>query len=112
MMEGLFTIQEKEAIYSVLCVLVKSDYRLREPEDRLLSEIAKELDIPEDFKPIPRGQLKIVVSETLKPMSKEKKREFSRLMTKMARSDGHFGPSERAFVTEILDLCEIPFVHR
>ena len=50
--------------------------------------------------------------ETLRSMSEEKKRAFSLMMTRMSRSDTHFGPRERKFVKEILEMCEIPFVHK
>mgnify|MGYP002626111166 FL=1 len=99
-------------MYSVLCVLVKADYRSRDNELGQLSEFAKELGLDESFHPIPKSQLEGLAYETLKKMPMEKKRVFSRMMTQIARSDGHFGPSERAFVIEILEMCEIPFVHR
>ena len=44
--------------------------------------------------------------------TKEKKRIFSRMMTQLSRSDTHFGPRERKFVKEILEMCEVPFVHK
>ena len=34
------------------------------------------------------------------------------MMTRLSRSDAHFGPSERVFVKEILVMCDVPFVHR
>ena len=34
------------------------------------------------------------------------------MMTQISRSDNHFGPRERKFVKEILEMCEIPFVHK
>lgn len=43
---------------------------------------------------------------------KGKKRSFSRMMTRLSRADGHFGPSEQAFVNEILIMCDVPFVHK
>ena len=45
-------------------------------------------------------------------MSIEKKRTFSLMMTRLSRSDNHFGPRERKFVKEILEMCEVPFVHK
>ena len=65
-----------------------------------------------DFQPYPKAELESKAYETLRHMSKEKKRAFSLMMTKTARSDGHFGPRERAFVIEILEMCDIPFVHK
>lgn len=111
-MDQQFTQKEKEAMFSVLCVLVKADYRSRTDELGQLSAYAKELGIDGSYQPIPKAQLEGLAYETLKRMSIEKKRVFSGMMTQIARSDGHFGPSERAFVIEILEMCEIPFVHR
>lgn len=111
-MENQFTQQEREAIFSVLCALVKADYRTLTDESMQLAGVAKELGIEKDYQPIPKGQLEGLAYDTLKKMSEEKKRVFSRMMTEIARSDGHFGPSERALVVEILEMCNIPFVHR
>jgi len=112
-MEEKFTRKEQEAIVSVLCALSKADFRTRVEEHRALDECMLELGFnDESFQPIPMGQLEGKAYETLKRMSKEKKQVFSGMMTKIARSDGHFGPRERAFVIEILEMCEIPFVHK
>lgn len=111
-MEEQFTQQESEAMFSVLCALVKADYRTLTDESNQLTDYAKELHIDKDYQPIPKGQLVGSAYETLKNMSLDKKRAFSRMMTEIARSDGHFGPSERALVVEILEMCNIPFVHR
>ncbi|MBR4147151.1 MAG: TerB family tellurite resistance protein [Bacteroidales bacterium] len=108
-----FTQKEKEAVVSVLCVLTKVDYRVRDKENQVLETCIKELGCDtESFQPIPRNQLEKQAYETLKSMSKRKKRVLSRMMTKIARSDGHFGPLERAFAIEIMEMCDIPFVHR
>lgn len=108
-----FTQKEKEAIVSVLCVLSKADYRLHDKEHVALEECIAELGFDTDrFQPIPRNQLEKQAYETLKSMSKKKKRVFSRMMTKIARSKGHFGPLERAFAIEIMEMCDISFVHR
>ena len=73
----------------------------------------KELELDtKEFVPIPKNELQKQAYQTLKRMSKEKKRTFSRMMTRLSRSDEHFGYREQAFVIEILDMCEIPFVHR
>ena len=73
----------------------------------------KELEFDTDeFVPIPRNELQKQAYETLKRMTKEKKRRFSRMMTRLSRSDENFGPRERAFVKEILIMCDVPFVHK
>ena len=64
------------------------------------------------YVPTPKSELPAQAYETLKKMSLEKKRTFSRMMTQIARSDGHFGPREQAFVKEILDYCDVPFVQK
>lgn len=112
-MEEKFTQNEQEVIVSVLCALTKADYRFHNNEHQALQDCLKEIDFQDNtFQPFPKGQLILKVEEHLKPMSPVKKRNFSRMMTKIARSDGNFGPLERAFVTEILEACESPFVHR
>ena len=112
-MEEKFTRKEQESIISVLCALSKADYRTHDKEHLALQECLHELEFNDDsFSPYPKAQLEGAAYETLKRMSDGKKRVFSRMMTKIARSDGHFGPLERAFVIEILEICEIPFVHR
>ena len=112
-MEEKFTREEQEAIVSVLCTLTKADYRLHQNEHQVLQECLKELDFHDDtFQPFSQGVLILKAQEHLKPMSPEKKRIFSLMMTKIARSDGDFGPLERAFVIKILENCEVPFVHK
>lgn len=112
-MKEEYTLEEKEAILSVLSTLMKVDYCVYREEHADFRQYMDELGVDfETFSPIPKNQLKIQVKEPLLKMSKAKKREFSSMMTKIARSDGNFGPLERAFVSEILDMCEIPFVHR
>ena len=112
-MEEKYTQKEQEAIISVLCRLAKADYRTHDKEHETLQECLKELGFQDDgFQLYTKDQLESKAYETLKKMSKEKKRAFSWMMTKTARSDGHFGPLERAFVIEILETCEIPFVHK
>lgn len=112
-MEEKFTRKEQESIISVLCILTKTDYRLHDNEHQALRECVEELEFTdESFQPYTKAQLGSNAYETLKRMSKSKKRVFSRMMTKIARSDGHFGPLEQAFVLEILETCEIPFIHR
>lgn len=106
-----FTPMEREAMASVLCLLTKADYRTHSDEHQALGECMRELEIDEaSFVPLSETQLVPKAYETLKRMSKGKKRAFSQMITKIARSDGHFSPLEQAFVIEILDMCEIPFV--
>ena len=112
MMKEEFTQQEREAVFSVISALVKSDYRTKDTEHQFLVSLREQLSLAPDYTPIPKQQLESRAYDTLKVMSKDKKREFSKLMTETARSDGHFGPSERAFVLEILEMCNIPFVHK
>jgi uncharacterized tellurite resistance protein B-like protein len=112
-MEEKFTQSEQEVIVSVLCALTKADYRFHKNEHQALQDCLKDIDFQDDtFQPFPQSQLILKAQEHLKPMSPVKKRVFSRMMTKIARSDGNFGPLERAFVSEILETCEIPFVHK
>ena len=112
-MEEEFTFEEQKAVASVLFNLVRADFRTRKGESECLDACLKELGFDATgFVPIPKKELPKQAYETLKRMSKEKKRTFSRMMTRLSRSDDHFGPRERAFVKEILDYCEVPFVHR
>ena len=112
-MEQKFTKEEQNAVASVLCNLTDADFRSHASEVECLNSCLKELDFDTDgFVPIPRNELQKQAYETLKRMSKEKKRTFSRMMTRLSRSDGHFGPREQAFVKEILIMCDVPFVHK
>ena len=112
-MEDQYTRMEQEAIVSVLCALMQADFRDHDGEHQALQEALREIGFDDaDFQPYPKDQLESKAYETLRHMSKEKKRAFSLMMTKTARSDGHFGPRERAFVIEILEMCDIPFVHK
>ena len=112
-MEEKFTLSEQIAVASVLYHLANADFNNHENEDEVLKSCFSELEFDAaDFVPIERNQLHVKAYETLKRMTKEKKRAFSRMMTRLSRSDGHFGPSEQAFVKEILIMCDVPFVHR
>ena len=112
-MEEKFTQEEKTAVANVLYNLVGADYRTQKGEIECLKACMNELEFEaKDFVPIPKNALQKNAYETLKRMSKDKKRVFSRMMTQLSRADGHFGPSEQAFVKEILVMCEVPFVHR
>lgn len=112
-MEEKFTLEEQKAAASVLFNLVKADYRDRKVERECVDACMKELEFDAtNFVPVPKNELQQKVYETLRQMSMEKKRTFSRMMTRLSRSDTHFGPLERAFVKEILEMCEIPFVHK
>jgi uncharacterized tellurite resistance protein B-like protein len=112
-MEVKFTDEEKTAIASVLYNLAYADFRSKKEEKDCLKTCLRELEFDAtDFVPFPRNELQNMAYETLKRMTKEKKRTFSRMMTQISRSDDHFGPSEQAFVKEILDMCDVPFVHR
>jgi uncharacterized tellurite resistance protein B-like protein len=112
-MEEKFTDEEKTAVASVLYNLANADFRSETEEKDCLKTCLSELEFDAtDFVPIPRNELQKMAYETLKRMTKEKKRTFSRMMTQISRSDDHFGPSERAFVREILEMCDVPFVHR
>ena len=112
-MEEKFTRKEQETIASVLLALIKTDYRVLNHESQTLQECLDELGFhDESFQPYSKRELRLKAEEYLKPMSKDKKRVFSRMMTKIARSDGDFGPLERAFAVEILEMCDIPFIHR
>lgn len=112
-MDEKFTQEEQKAIASVLYNLAAADFRDNKAERECISECMKEIEFDDTgFVPIPKNELPKQAYETLKKMSMEKKRVFSRMMTKLSRSDNHFGPRERKFVKEILEMCEIPFVHK
>ena len=112
-MDEKFTQEEQKAIASVLYNLADADFQNHEAERECLEACMKELEFDATgFVPVPKNELQKQVYETLKRMSKEKKRSFSLMMTKLSRSDDHFGARERAFVMEILNMCEVPFVHK
>ena len=112
-MEEKFTQEEKIAVASVLYNLAGADFRTQKGENECLKTCLKELEFEaKDFVPIPKNALQMKAYETLRRMSKDKKRTFSRMMTQLSRADGHFGPSEQAFVKEILIMCDVPFVHK
>ena len=101
------------AAASVLYHLIYADFRQKRGEEACLKACMDELGLATDgFVAIPRNELPTKASEILKLMSEEKKRTFSRMMTQMSRSDSHFGPREQKYVKEILDYCEVPFVHK
>lgn len=107
-----FTEEEKKAVGSVLAALVGTDYRNRLGENEELVKCYAEAGIDvQTFEPLPKERLTLVYN-TIKNMDMEKKRVFSLMMTRLSRADGHFGIRERAFVSEILDICEVPFVHK
>ena len=112
-MEEKFTAEEQTAIASVLFNLAGADFQTHTGETECLKSCLDELSFdPNGFVPIPKNELQKKVYNTLRLMSKEKKLAFSRMMTKVARSDGHFGFREQAFVKEILVYCDVPFVHK
>ncbi len=112
-MDKIFTQEEQIAVASVLYNLAGADYRTREGESEGLKACLDELGLDAyGFVPIHKNMLQMKAYETLKKMPMEKKRTFSRMMTQIARSDGHFGPREQAFVKEVLVMCDIPFVHK
>ena len=112
-MEEKFTLEEQRAVVSVLYNLADADFQTHEGEDECLKACLAKLEFDQpDFVPIPKNELQKQAYETLKRMTKEKKRTFSRMMTQVSRSDGHFGPREQAFVKEILLMCDVPFVHK
>ena len=112
-MEEKYSDEECVAIASVLCDLVYADYRQKQGESECLKSCLDELGLDtEGFVPIPRNELPTKAYATLRQMSEEKKHNFSRMMTQISRSDSHFGLRERKFVKEILEMCEIPFVHK
>ena len=106
-------MEEQRAVVSVLYNLADADFQTHEGEDECLKACLAKLEFNQpDFVPIPKNELQKQAYETLKRMTKEKKRTFSRMMTQVSRSDGHFGPREQAFVKEILLMCDVPFVHK
>lgn len=112
-MDEKFTSEEQIAVANVLFNLVYADFNDHMVEDDCLMACLKDLGFDaKDFVPASKNELPARAYETLKNMTVEKKRIFSRMMTQLSRSDGHFGPSERAFVMEILNMCDIPFVHK
>lgn len=112
-MEENYSNEERIAIASVLSNLVYADYRRRRGEEDCLKACIEELGLAFDgFVAIPRNELPTKAYTVLKQMSEEKKQNFSRMMTQISRSDSHFGPREQKFVKEILEYCEIPFVHK
>jgi uncharacterized tellurite resistance protein B-like protein len=112
-MDEKFTIEEQTAVASVLYNLAGADFQTHEGETESLKACLDELGLNTNgFVLIHKNMLQVKAYETLKKMPIEKKRIFSRMMTRIARSDGHFGSREQAFVKEILDYCEVPFVHK
>jgi uncharacterized tellurite resistance protein B-like protein len=112
-MEDKFSKEEQIAIASVLYNLADADFQSHKSEKECLEACMKELEFDvKGFVPIPKNELQKRAYETLKRMTKEKKHSFSRMMTQLSRSDDHFGARERAFVMEILNMCEVPFVHK
>ena len=112
-MDEKFTSEEKKAVASVLYNLADADFQNHKSEKECLEACMKELEFDvKGFVPISRNELPKQAYDTLKRMSKEKKRIFSLMMTRLSRSDDHFGPRERKFVIEILEMCEVPFVHK
>lgn len=112
-MEVQFSRDEQEAVAHVLFNLVKADFSSCNDEDECLKQCLAELDFDDNgFIPIPQNELQKKVYDTLKNMTKEKKIVFSRMMTQVSRSDGNFGVHERALVIEILEMCDVPFVHK
>ena len=112
-MDEKFTSDEQKAIVSVLLNLADTDFQNHKEEKECLDGCMDELEFDATgFVPIPKNELQMKAYETLKRMTMEKKRIFSRMMTRLSRSDGHFGQREQKFVKEILDYCEVPFVHK
>ena len=112
-MDEKFTQEEKAAIASVLYNLANADFQTHEGETETLKACLQEIGLDATgFVPIPKNELQVKAYETLRRMAKPKKTVFSRMMTRLSRADGHFGLSERAFVSEILEMCEVPFVHK
>ncbi len=112
-MDEKFTQEEQVAIANVLYNLAGADFQTHEGETACLKSCLKELSFnAANFTPIPKNALQMKAYETIRRMTNEKKRSFSRMMTRLSRSDGHFGPSEQAFVKEILIMCDVPFVHK
>ena len=112
-MDEKFTKEEQVAIANVLYNLAAADYRDRKAERKYISECLEGMGFDTTgFVALPRNELPMKAYEALKQMSMEKKHAFSLMMTQLSRSDFHFGPRERKFVKEILEMCEIPFVHK
>lgn len=112
-MDEKFTQEEKTAIANVLYNLAGADFQTHQGESDCLKSCLSELEFEaKGFVPIPKNALQMKAYETLKRMTKGKKLSFSRMMTQLSRADGHFGPSEQAFVKEILLMCNVPFVHK
>ena len=112
-MDEKFTQEEQTAIASVLYNLAGADFQTHKGETDSLMACLDEIGLDtKGFVPIHKNMLEMKAYETLKKMPMEKKRTFSRMMTQIARSDGHFGPREQAFVKEVLDYCEVPFVQK
>ena len=112
-MEEKFTQEEKIAVASVLFNLADADFQSHKSEKECLEACLKELEFDtKGFVPIPKNELQKQAYETLKRMAIGKKRTFSRMMTQLSRADDHFGPRERAFVKEVLVMCDVPFVHK
>lgn len=108
-----FTIEEQKAIASVLYNLADADFQSHDAERKCLEACMKEMEFDsKGFVPVSKNELQKQVYEIIKRMTKEKKRVFSRMMTRLSRSDNHFGPRERALVMEILNMCDVPFVHK
>lgn len=112
-MDEKFSQEEKTAVASVLFGLADADFQSHPAEKECLEACLEELGLEvAGFSPIPENELPKLAYGTLKGMTKEKKRSFSLMMTRLSRSDSHFGPREQAFVKEVLDYCDVPFVHR
>ena len=112
-MDEKFSQEEQKAVASVLYNLADADFQNHKTEKECLEACMKELEFDTTgFVPIPKNELQKRAYETLKRMSKGKKRAFSLMMTRLSRSDAHFGSRERAFVVEILNMCDVPFVHK
>ena len=112
-MEEKFSKEEQKAVVSVLYNWAGADFQTHKGESDCLKSCLTELDFEaKDFVPIPKNALQMKAYEILRRMTKDKKRTVSRMMTQLSRADGHFGPSEQAFVKEILVMCDVQFVHR
>lgn len=112
-MDERYSEEEKIAIASVLFHLAGADFRSHDSEHQCFDECLRELGYDTvGFVPIARNVLQVKAYNILKRMTKAKKTVFSRMMTRLSRSDSHFGPREQAFVKEVLEMCEVPFVHR
>jgi uncharacterized tellurite resistance protein B-like protein len=112
-MDEKFTPEEQTAVASVLYNLAGADFQTHEGESEGLKACLDELGLDtKGFVPIHKNMLETKAYETLKKMPMEKKCVFSRMMTQIARSDGLFGPREQAFVKEVLEMCDVPFVHK